>query len=160
MIKVDLTGRVFGRLTVVARNGTRYRSSQWLCKCDCGAEATIARGSLVSGATRSCGCLRADSNRVKKCHPSLRERFTDSFTPSDESSCWLWQKTIARHGYGIIMNKGKRIYAHRLSYETHVGPIPEGLTIDHLCRVRSCVNPKHLEPVTRGENARRGRLCR
>lgn len=54
------------------------------------------------------------------------------------------------------MGPGKYGYAHRIAYELVVGPIPEGLTLDHLCRVRRCVNPEHLEPVTMGENLRRG----
>lgn len=52
-------------------------------------------------------------------------------------------------------SKSKKLLAHRWSYEFHVGPIPEGLDLDHLCRNRGCVNPDHLEPVTREENIRR-----
>lgn len=61
-----------------------------------------------------------------------------------------------RCGYGALSIFGQRVYAHRFSYELHVGPIPEGLVIDHLCRNRLCVNPDHLEPVTSQENVRRG----
>lgn len=68
--------------------------------------------------------------------------------------CWIWRGHINRRtGYG---SRGKRL-AHRLLYEAAKGPIPAGMDVDHLCRVRSCVNPDHLEPVTRGENIRRGR---
>jgi hypothetical protein len=76
-------------------------------------------------------------------------------------TCWLWTGTIANNGYGHIYREGGPLMtAHRLSYEVHVGPIPDGLTIDHLCRVRHCVNPDHLEPVTVAENNRRGREAR
>lgn len=72
--------------------------------------------------------------------------------------CWLWQGKLTDRGYGTIKvggKHGKNCRAHRVSYELFVGPIPAGLTIDHLCRNRSCVNPLHLEPVTQGENTRR-----
>lgn len=74
------------------------------------------------------------------------------------SRCWVWTPPLRPDGYGQfwVASKGRAIVAHRWSYEHHVGPIPEGLTLDHLCRNRSCVNPTHLEPVTRGENVRRG----
>lgn len=70
--------------------------------------------------------------------------------------CWIW--TGARHelGYGRVWDGGKVVPAHRLVYECLVGPIPDGLVIDHLCRVPSCVNPDHLEPVSTMENIRRG----
>lgn len=72
------------------------------------------------------------------------------------SGCWLWNAALHTGGYGIITINKKRLFAHRVMYELIVGPIPAGLHIDHLCRVRSCVNPMHLEPVTSAENTKRG----
>lgn len=71
-------------------------------------------------------------------------------------TCWLW--TAALHnGYGSFYLPGAGTRrAHRIAYEALVGPIPEGLTLDHLCRNRGCVNPAHLEPVTNKENILRG----
>lgn len=70
--------------------------------------------------------------------------------------CWLWTGALSRRGYGIFMFfKGKTNQAHIWSYQHFIGPIPDGLHLDHLCRVRRCVNPKHLDPVTNAENHRR-----
>lgn len=69
-------------------------------------------------------------------------------------SCWNWTGALAK-GYGRINCAGDKWLAHRWSYEHHVGPIPEGLDIDHLCENTRCVNPEHLEPVTGAENTRR-----
>ncbi|MFZ2886530.1 MAG: HNH endonuclease signature motif containing protein [Minisyncoccia bacterium] len=70
-------------------------------------------------------------------------------------TCWLWTGA-KRSGYGRVAIKRKVYQAHRIAYEKEHGPIPKGLTLDHLCRVPSCVNPDHLEAVTRGENVLRG----
>ena len=74
--------------------------------------------------------------------------------------CWIWTAMTAKNGYGKFrLSKPVRrmALAHRVAYELEVGPIPEGLQLDHLCRNRSCVRPDHLEPVTIGENLRRGK---
>lgn len=86
---------------------------------------------------------------------SIRERIIVKIRMTDGH--WLWQAAIDKpSGYGIITIDGVVKKAHRVSYEEFVGPIPEGLHIDHVCRVRACVNPLHLEPVTCLENVRRG----
>jgi len=73
-----------------------------------------------------------------------------------ENGCWDWVGSKS-WGYGMVRRKGYHdSKAHRISYERHVGPIPAGLTIDHLCRNRACGNPAHLEVVTMRENALRG----
>lgn len=70
--------------------------------------------------------------------------------------CWLWTGPVSTSGYSYLsFNAAPTIYGHRLAYEHHKGPIPDGLTVDHLCGVKRCVNPDHLEAITVGENTRR-----
>ncbi len=70
--------------------------------------------------------------------------------------CWLWTGAPNNGGYGSCRWEGKLVGTHRLAYEVLVGPISYAMEPDHLCRVRLCVNPEHMEPVTRAENIRRG----
>lgn len=74
---------------------------------------------------------------------------------SDPNACWDWRGYV-HSGYGQFRDGVAMRLAHRWSYEHYVGPIPKGLTLDHLCRNRGCVNPAHLEPVTNRENVMRG----
>lgn len=74
--------------------------------------------------------------------------------------CWLWTGQVGNRGYGQFKYRlgpqdCRSAYVHRFAYELLVGPIPDGLHLDHLCRVRLCVNPAHLEPVTNLENTMR-----
>lgn len=69
--------------------------------------------------------------------------------------CWIWTASTDQKGYGRITRNNRKHSAHRYMYKLLVGPIPDGLELDHLCRVTSCVNPAHLEPVTTRENLRR-----
>ena len=84
------------------------------------------------------------------------QRFHDKYVPVTESGCWLWLASVDEDGYGRFRSNGKMMKAHRFSYEFHNGTIPADRQLDHLCRVRSCVNPDHLEPVTSRTNILRG----
>lgn len=71
--------------------------------------------------------------------------------------CWVWTAATNEFGYGIFrLSNGRNSRAHRWCYETLVGPVPEGLVLDHLCRVPACVRPEHLEAVTQKVNSERG----
>lgn len=72
------------------------------------------------------------------------------------TGCWLWTGRLTRKGYGQISVGNGMKQVHRVAYQEFVGPIPDGLTLDHLCRVRHCFNTDHLEPVTLRENTLRG----
>lgn len=75
--------------------------------------------------------------------------------------CWLWTGAVNQNGYSRFSSRNTGPYAgHRLAYELLCEPIPEGMELDHKCRVRCCVNPAHLEPVTREENIARGVAAR
>lgn len=77
-----------------------------------------------------------------------------------ETPCWIWQLGTDKDGYANSGAKGKTSRVHRMMYERVFGPIPKDKQIDHLCRVRSCINPAHLEAVTGAENVRRGNLTK
>jgi len=85
-------------------------------------------------------------------HLSVSQRF---WAKVEKGKCWEWRGARSR-GYGCFNDGDRTVIAHRWSYEAARGPIPPGLTLDHLCRNRSCVNPAHLEIVTRKENVLRG----
>lgn len=87
--------------------------------------------------------------------PNAIERFEAKFQRRGDDECWPW--TAAKHnGYGKVYWNGSVIGAHRVAYMLHVGPIPEGMQLDHVCRNPACVNPSHLEVVTARENTLRG----
>lgn len=89
----------------------------------------------------------------------FRTRLISRIRIEPETLCWIWLGDTSTGGYGQVKPPGKkRTYAHRASYEVFVASIPDGMVIDHLCRVPACINPSHLEPVTSAENARRGLL--
>lgn len=101
---------------------------------------------------RDCKNVRGDLETPEE----FKERFFYQVVPVTESGCWIWVGYCRPHGYGAIRFRGKRTSAHRVAYILLKGEVPNGLTLDHLCRVRCCVNPDHLDPVTIKTNVLRG----
>jgi hypothetical protein len=91
----------------------------------------------------------------------LQTRLLEKSIPEPMTGCWLWIGRRNRDDYGCIDlkigdDRPRPFLAHRISYEAFRSAIPEGLTIDHLCKTEACINPDHLEPVTIGVNVKRG----
>lgn len=92
---------------------------------------------------------------------TIEHSFWDKVNKEGKNNCWIWTACCTPQGYGQYRIPGNpssnsMAYSHRFIYEKIKGSIPEGLQIDHLCRVRHCVNPDHLEAVTSRENTLRG----
>jgi HNH endonuclease len=109
-----------------------------------------------------CGMCETHYRRWRKHGSTASPRISNlSHYEIDATGCWLWQGATWGNGYGKTSTKihGTRL-AHRALYIEHIGPIPKGQDLDHLCRVHKCVNPKHLEPVSRSTNLVRGHEAR
>lgn len=89
---------------------------------------------------------------MAKTQSTLVDRFLALVSVEPNTGCWLWTGGLRVRDYGQFDNK----LAHVAAYEIFVGPVPDGLELDHVCRVHLCVNPRHLEAVTHAENMRRG----
>lgn len=103
-----------------------------------------------------CGTRKVPFNRpqpINADEEALGDRLENY--EEDDSGCWNWNGVVSK-GYGLIKVHSRSVRVHRLMYEVFVGPIPEGLVIDHLCKNKQCVNPEHLEAVTSRENTLRG----
>lgn len=115
---------------------------------------------------RACKAMWAVTHRPKRVGVSFEDAFMTKV--KKDGGCWLWLGSVHKAiGYGTvsigrhpISGKKTSEYAHRISHELFKGPIPVGLQIDHICRVRRCVNPSHLEAVSQAENIRRGFAAR
>lgn len=138
-----------------------------LCACGCGLPAPIS-----DRTNKTLGYVKGQPHRFRIRH-FLPEAYSTEqrrsagghlgFEDYDEvemgyvSACWIYRKRPTSRGYAQMkMPDGRQPLAHRMFYEHHVGPIPDGLTIDHLCKITRCVNPAHLEPVTQQVNTLRG----
>jgi hypothetical protein len=97
---------------------------------------------------------RIVGNDVARFEMYLREGEAPANAP-EIGACWIWAGALSPDGYSMMQLRGTNIGAHRWSYWHHIGDVPSGLELDHLCTVVACVNPWHLEPVTHEENVRR-----
>lgn len=115
-----------------------------------------------------CVAHRARLERYGDVRPDIplrpRGDINATFWPKVErrgaAECWPWTAYRDSKGYGHVSVNGATRPAHRVAYELLVRPIPDGLTIDHLCLNTGCVNPAHMEPVTASENSRRANAAR
>lgn len=126
-----------------------YRMVRRICLRACGLCVRCGEEAAEKDRVRCRGCLKGKKSSV--------ERFKEKYKVNETTGCWEWQAGKNRKwGYGTFRVKGYRTKkAHRFSHEFFKGPIPAGLTIDHLCRNKGCVNPDHLEAVTNRENSLR-----
>lgn len=139
-----LDGRPKRKLSGPRKKGEK--PARVLCACGCG-QITRRRGwedrQYLKG------------HHFRRLGIPYEERESGFSTP-----CWIWQRTIDRHGYALMHHDGRTQHAYRVYYGQAKGLIPTGLELDHLCRNRACINPDHLEPVTSKENVHRGKTAK
>jgi hypothetical protein len=124
-----------------------------LCGCGCGKPTTVAKKNETKwGHVKGQPMKFLLGHNLRGIHAPAEERFWGMFEEDPDTHCWQWNGSLVQSGYG----RHGGTSAHRYAYELLVGPIPEGLHIDHLCRNRGCVNPGHMETVTIAENVLRG----
>ena len=121
----------------------------------CGRVRRLRHPKLAGAMCRTCAAKIATQAAAVVNTTPPPKRFMLQVAKDERTGCWEWTGTCQPNGYSAFFVDGRLLRGHRWSYEHFIGPIPDGLQIDHLCRNRRCVNPEHLEPVTARENTRR-----
>lgn len=135
-----------------------YRSTRAVARCTVDGCPKPQRADTLCGMHYSRLIRNGSLDRVVVTDEQIADRFISKVVMAGPSDCWLWTGTAVRR-YGQFTVRHRPVLAHRFAYELWVGPIPDGLTIDHVrargCNSTLCVNPAHLEPVTLADNIRR-----
>lgn len=122
------------------------------CHCGCGQKTNV-----IPMTSHKRGRIAGEPNRfISQHHMRIMEPEYVVEDRGYKTPCWIWQRSLTDGGYGGVRRKGESTKAHVMYYENKYGPVPDGLVLDHLCRVRACINPDHTEPVTRKINSWRG----
>lgn len=122
------------------------------CHCGCGQQTKLVKGNDPKN-----GRILGQPSKYILGHNGYVAARKPEYVVDKITGCWNWVRCLTGVGYGYQKLKGGRgIVAHRLIYERLVGSVPEGMTLDHLCRNRRCVNPYHLRVVTNQENCQAG----
>lgn len=142
-----------GTLHLIERRSVNESIPVGSCQCGCGRATTPAPMTR-----KNRGWVKGELRRfaTSSCRPTKSPVFYRVEDRGHDTPCWIWQRGLDKGGYGVIYVDGKHDRAHRYFYEQKHGPIPPGLDGDHLCRIRACCNPDHIEPVTRSVNVLRG----
>ena len=137
--------------------GLRQVKELGLCQCGCGGRTSIIKRNRTAK-----GHVAGEPRKYIWGHSRIGSGDPNPYRIDAVTGCWLWTQSLSRNGYGIKQLRNPRMteQAHTYMYKRCVGPIPDGCELDHLCRVRSCVNPDHLEPVSHAVNVRRGRATK
>lgn len=122
-----------------------------LCECGCGTPAPIATATWAKY-----GYVRGQPVRFLRGHSHAKWNKRPEYVVESETGCWVWQRGRNQAGYGVHSSHSVQAMAHRVYYVRAKGEIPAGTELDHLCRNRLCVNPDHLDPVSRAVNVQRG----
>lgn len=138
----NLTGRVFGLLTVVERApNDKFGTVYWRCVCRCGETKLVRANQLRAGKFFTCGKLAC--------------RFWEKvYIPEDPDACWEWTGALHTGGYGVLKVGSEVCRAHVFAFEQQYGSVPDGLFVLHKCDNRKCVRGEHLYSGTAADNAR------
>jgi hypothetical protein len=142
---IDLTGKIFGKLTVLERCGyTGKNHITWQCQCECGNKKIICGTELRSGDTKSCGCLLYKKTSIEEKDNHTIKVLKENVKKNEKTGCFEWNMGLNHNGYGSVNYRGKTKLAHRVNWILNKGEIPKGMHVLHKCDNPRCICLDHL----------------